>query len=386
MRIWLMALYVFLFFATGCIDRVFFEMAKPVNYGIVISGFISDQPGPYEVRVTTAFDIESKESVRKEVSVRKMVISDNIGNSETLTEVKPGIYQTNANGLRGVVGGIYTMKLELLDGAVFESYPDTILAPSSLDSLYVKFSDKYNELAAKEYFADIFFDASLNRTQNKKIMWRLNGTFKAMTHPEIPNGGCHYSEELVRCNFVPPCSGYRNVGTNAHPIFEKLFPCTCCTCWYDIHENVPMLSDELFSNSQQIKEVKISSIPLNEWTLWYRLRVEVAQRVLTRNSFAFFKAIRDQKEATDNLFQPISGRIPSHFTQLEGTQTLISGIFFATSVSSKVIHIQRFGTPPAILLPSNLTFAITLDEPVWAGDCRLRFGNSTNTMPSFWED
>src|SRR6266705_3988359 len=85
----------------ACVDRLSFDINKEVNFGISVDGFISDLPGPYEIRINSIFDIESKESRKNPVSVRSLTISDDQGNAETLRELDAGIYQTNAAGIRG---------------------------------------------------------------------------------------------------------------------------------------------------------------------------------------------------------------------------------------------------------------------------------------------
>ena len=378
--------YISIFLATACVDRFYHDIDKTANRGISITGHISDQSGPYEVRVYSVFDIESKESQRVPVSVKQLTLSDSEGKVEILSEIDKGIYRTSPLGIKGVVGGVYKLTVELLDGGLYESMPDTILAPSPMDSMYLQFNQSYNSVGKKEYTFDVFFDATIRQGVNNRLMWKFTGTFQAETHPESPAGGCIFLAEISQCNFVPACSGYRNVGTNARPVLEQKFPCTCCTCWYNLHNDYPILSDDQFSMSGKLEGVKIYSVPLNEWTLWHRIRVEVAQRSLTNNSFKFFKAIRDQKDAIGNLFQPISGRIPNAFVQLSGPKSSIEGIFFATSISKKVKYVQRFGSLPNIGVPPNFSTAISSDEPFAINDCRLKFPNSTNIKPAFWED
>src|SRR5262245_31532609 len=115
-----------LLIAFGCVDRVFFDIPIPKAYDLSISGFISDQPGPYQVNVFRTFDIESTESTKTGITTKSVVISDSEGNAETLQQVESGVYQTSADGIRGKVGGVYKVKGELLDGRVYESSKDRL--------------------------------------------------------------------------------------------------------------------------------------------------------------------------------------------------------------------------------------------------------------------
>lgn len=113
-----------------------------MSQGVSISGFISDQPGPYEVRIYSIFDIESKESRKTAVTVKRIEISDHLGTTGVLNPIEEGIYQTDPAGIRGVVGGVYKLKVELFDGRIYESLPDTILATGSLDSMYINYIEQ----------------------------------------------------------------------------------------------------------------------------------------------------------------------------------------------------------------------------------------------------
>ena len=96
----------------GCIDRINFDIGVPPS-NIVIDGFVSDQPGPYTINVSKAFDIESKSSIRAAISVKELAILDDVGNREVLIEISKGNYQTSVNGMRGKVGSSYRLRVEL---------------------------------------------------------------------------------------------------------------------------------------------------------------------------------------------------------------------------------------------------------------------------------
>ena len=125
---------------------------------------------------------------------------------------------------------------------------------------------------------------------------------------------------------------------------------------------------------------KVQNIPLNQWTLQYKIRVDVSQMRLTLNSFRFWKAVKDQKEAIGNLFQPVTGKIPSNFVQVDGSPTPIEGLFFATAINSSVTYLKQF------VLPPDIVYQISLEKPMFPDDCRNLFANSSNLKPTFWED
>lgn len=110
-----------------------------------------------------------------------------------------------------------------------------------------------------------------------------------------------------------------------------------------------------------------------------RVRIEVNMRSLSPQAFKFWKAIQDQQEAVNNLFQPLGGRIPSNFVQKKGAAAPVFGLFYATSISTKVMYINRWDVPYEELIPP-------VDDPkLGAFSCLKLFPHATTSKPTFWE-
>jgi hypothetical protein len=216
---------------------------------------------------------------------------------------------------------------------------------------------------------------------NNRYMWSATTTFKAKTHPEYLQTGCFWL--INKCNYVPPCSGYRNIGTQGQKDVVQLFPCECCTCWYNIYSASPVLSDDHLTNTGEYKGIEVGYLPVNGWTFMEKSRVEVAMKSLSKRTFKYFKSIRDQKRAINSLFQPVTGKIPLNFIQLEGEEQDVYGLFYATGIDKKNFYITRSQVPYNHLL-------LTSDEYTNLGigwvSCLDMFPNSTNVKPDFWED
>jgi hypothetical protein len=107
----------------------------------------------------------------------------------------------------------------------------------------------------------------------------------------------------------------------------------------------------------------------------HKLHVKVSQHSLSREAFAFWKSIKDQKDAINSLFQPITGKIPTNFVQTNGSSVPISGFFYSTSISEKSLYITRDDVPNGNMIPPI---------PEWNDSCFTLFPNATNTKPDFW--
>lgn len=205
----------------SCVDRIAFDVKQPDEFPLTISGHITNLRGPYTVKIIRAYDIDSRDDLRTPVSVNRVTILDDQGNSEDLTEDQIGMYHTDPDGMRGVVGRVYRLRVELRNGEVVESTPDTLLAPGKLDTTYYRF-EKTNFVGPSEYAFKVLFSGTNAESNANFFQWRFIGTFKVNTVPEEdPNhiDGC-YAPDCPRCNacnITWRCSGLRNFGTIARP-------------------------------------------------------------------------------------------------------------------------------------------------------------------------
>ena len=159
-------------------------------------------------------------------------------------------------------------------------------------------------------------------------------------------------------------------------------PCTCCTCWYNLFNDLPMLSDNQLLRFGRFEGVKTYHVPLNQWIFSYKIHVEVEQMSLSRQTYDFWKAIKNQRTAINSLFQPATGKIPSNFLQISGPQIPIEGLFYATSISNKSFYITKDDIPkPGLMLPN-----ISAINNYFPDDCINLFPHATYTKPSYWKD
>lgn len=97
---------------------------------IVIEGTITDQSGPYTVKISQTTDYFNPEK-SPTISYAIVNITDSEGNFETLLETEPGIYQTST--MQGVIGRTYELYVNIDN----EEYKATSYLPfvTNIDSL-----------------------------------------------------------------------------------------------------------------------------------------------------------------------------------------------------------------------------------------------------------
>lgn len=94
-------------FAASCQQVIDIEL-NDKDAAVVIEANITDQPGPYTVTVSKTVNF-SDPNIFPGVSGAFVVMSDNAGNRDTLTETTPGVYITST--MQGVPGRTYTLQV-----------------------------------------------------------------------------------------------------------------------------------------------------------------------------------------------------------------------------------------------------------------------------------
>ncbi|ASW73972.1 hypothetical protein IQ37_18405 [Chryseobacterium piperi] len=97
-----------LFLLVSCEKEIDLDLADQSG-NIVIEGNITDQPGPYIVRITKSVAF-TQNNQYPAVTDAQVIVSDNTGQTETLQYVGDGKYQTTA--FTGAAGRIYTLKVQ----------------------------------------------------------------------------------------------------------------------------------------------------------------------------------------------------------------------------------------------------------------------------------
>jgi hypothetical protein len=354
---------------SACVDRIYFNVPPP-QFQTVVEGMISDNPGPYAVKVSKGLSLDSDTSYHSPVRQAKIRLFDDEGNSEDLTEIRPGEYLTGG-AIRGKVGHAYHIRLETSDGNIFESEPDTIHPVGEVDQIRFEFEARTIKKDFGDLKADVFniyLDAHAAPNENY-VRWRYNGTYKAVTHPEE-----HSTFLQVSSYRTPlPCSGYIITEALGGGKLLKVDECTCCTCWVNQFEELPLLSDRQFISDNQFKNLKIAEVPINNVTFFDKFMVEVEQMSLSEQTFNFFRLVRAQKEGASNIFQPPSGEISGNVIPVNSNAAVI-GIFWAASVRTKTLFIPR----------SEVPYPLT-DIDFVADACNQYYHNSSTAKPKLWE-
>lgn len=171
-HIWIIAI-VISFSMVSCEKVVHLDL-NTAEAKIVIEGNISSDPGPYMVTITTSGDYYTAEGIMP-ITGAAVVISDDIGNVDTLTENTEGVYLTNE--IEGESNRTYSINVSY-NG---EKYSGTEYLPHKIciDSLNYELLDDNQSPPSEEekllYTVYCYFTDPLETEDYYRFKIRVNG-------------------------------------------------------------------------------------------------------------------------------------------------------------------------------------------------------------------
>lgn len=166
-RISLTVLISAMYLLTSCQKVIELNLSTAVP-AIVIQGNVFDHAGPYVVTISKTVNFNLTNNFPP-VTTAKVSISDNVGNTEVLSEVLDGTYITSV--LRGVAGRTYTLTVEN-EGQTYVA-KSTMPMAVNIDSMYLKKS-----IFGNRYLTTINFRDPNNIDNYYRVIQSINDTLK----------------------------------------------------------------------------------------------------------------------------------------------------------------------------------------------------------------
>ena len=293
---------------------------------LIVEGGITNQPGPYTVKLSRTADYSYK-SLNLLESGATVTISDNLGNQETLQE-DTGIYSTSATGMQGVAGRAYKVTIKTKDGAVYESTPEIMTNAPPIQKLYYEYTvDPIGTTFARRQGWNVYLDTKDPDTLGNYYRW-------SWTHYEAIN--VCFSKEIP----------------NGNGVLTGLY---CCSeCW-DITRcyNCISVSSDANINGQAISRQFIARVPYTSGSRYY---LEVEQQAISKGAYEFWKSARKLVSNTGGLFDAAPSTVQGNLRCVSDPTTRVYGYFGATGVSQQYINVDRSTAQgvPDLSLPVNV--------------------------------
>jgi len=365
-------LFLLIVLLSSCITQFIPQITEEKEL-LVVQGLITDHQETDTIKLSKSLPFGHINEATP-VSGSKVSISDNMGNSFGLKEIKNGTYITDANNFKGVPGRYYTLHINTnSDNLNYESLPIEMKAVPPIDSLYY---DKIVVEPPSENFkgidaCQIYLNTHDPSDNCKYYRWDYSETWQLRLLFDVPNQTCWISDR-------------------SHAINIK--------------------------STAAFNDATINSLPVNYITnatdrLKTRYSIEVNQYSLSEEEFNYWEKIQNVAIQVGGLYDIIPSSIPSNIHCIENPEKVVLGYFSVSAKSSKRIFISdnfegiinqyancvtdTIGTDKPVginetvwilvyhkcSIPCSSTYEITTHKE--CADCTTR---GTTIKPDFWTD
>jgi len=162
---------------TSCLDEYWPDLGTKYDELLVVDGLLSNQPGPYTVKLSMSSSIER--AVYRPLSNYEVIISDDIGNTELLAETENGTYQTFQDGIQGVIGRSYKLTINSPKNERYETEFEILKKPIEIDNVYTEVD--YNAVDGYDHDLNglqFYIDTKMADEDTNYILWRLEDTYE----------------------------------------------------------------------------------------------------------------------------------------------------------------------------------------------------------------
>ena len=368
---------ILLLVLVGCIDN--FDLPRGNQLPtLVVEGRISDQSGPYFVRLSSTKQLVG-DTIPSPETGANVIIEEADGPAVTLVETEPGLYSMSSNDLQGQAGEMYRLIIRLPDGRNYQS-PWELLRPTpEILDISLDFVTK-----ASKNGLQLFLSTEDETGQASYFRWEVEETWQY----KVP-----YATRLV----------YAQAELKPEEDFHE-------TCWITRSKKDIMLTTVNDQSERSVINHPLAFIPSDSARLNIRYSALVRQYAVGLEEFSFWKGLKATNEDVGGLFDNQPYQVVSNVSNVADENELVFGYFSANSVTEKRIYINREDFPEDFLPAKTFSDCPLLDLSTatpevhffylsngiyvyvfganftlpYCGDCE-EYGGTT-VKPTFWEE
>jgi len=361
---------------TGCQEEIDLQ-SRQFKSEVYVDGGITNEPGPYRVKIFRSARLDDPERIP--YTNCHVSIQQESGESETLAETEPGVYQSSSEGIRGRIGNSYRIVFETPGGETYQSDYTEMKTPVKIDTVYGKTEkvEKLNPINDLDGYQ--FYVSTQQGNDDSYLLWKMEETYEYTSD-------YRFAGTMYR--------GERNVVDEGKDSLYR--------CWKTQNVN------QIFTaNTHQLQTPSITNKPLHyvdnrSKRLQYRYSLKVKQYTINRDAYTFWDNVKEQIAAGDFLSVRQPFQIPGNVYNAEDEEEVVLGYFNVASVDQRRIFIRpemtlKLRTCGIQYFVLNL-WGISMQQVVYFGygpggvgkvdkfcvDCRESGGKLEK--PEFWPD
>jgi len=334
MRIELIGLIFSALLLNTCITPIDTDIENRTE-NLIVDAELTSYPGPYMVELTNSASFNSP----PRVTGATVWITDNLNNRLDFLEIEDGVYESDPNSsFRGVVGRTYTLHIETMEGALVESFPETMVPVPPIETMTfrpaerVRISTLGNEIVIRGF--QVLLNTRSLGGQGTYLKWDYRGVYVVKTpNPTLRNIPCFITDTAP--------TEYLNVfGTDT----DRSLPIL----------DIPM---EFFTPTFKFD------------TIYFFIAKQFS---LNRDAFEFWDAVDRQRNNTGSIFDPPPSTIPNNLINQSNPDEDVLGYFTVSAATESTFQISRLE-----LERFNFQFEVPfpecfrIDRPDFCDSCNL---------------
>jgi len=300
------------FILIKCTDPFYPKLEKFQSL-LVVDALLTDEDLPASVRLTRTTEI--REEVLPMVTGASVSITDDLGNSTSLSEVSEGIYKSDVLTLRGTAGREYTLRIRTKDGKEYESNSCPLNEARDIDTVYFGQASQTLDDGEVEQGIMIYID-SKDPTEHKYFRWAY--------------------EEWWKFNIPYPVI-YKYIDQdNIYAI-----PIENVTCYKKrkSDEIIIQFSDPAVTSEFIKKPVYFIASDKSD-RLLIQYCIEVSQYAISENEYEFWRLMKEINESGGDIFDKQPFPIISNIHCVSDPDENVLGYFQVCGAKKKMIYIK----------------------------------------------
>lgn len=280
----------------------------------VFDALITDQPGPYSIRITKSYGYDK---VSEPVEDAIVVVYCSDSSHYRFYYSNDGYYYSDSNEFQATIGMSYQMKVTTSEGTSFVSEWDELLPCPEID-----------RLSAKDYQAKIITYGSGYHEENDYGIMVMNSS--------NTNGFTPYYR--YKCDIVVQTDQYLPGPSPVEVLIYRPLDSRKMLCLVDANNYSfkTIIDNQLYQTSYVSLYYKNDSLmPSNDYQVRYSGEfVRVKQYSLSKRQYSYWNAINDLQNQTNYLFGQLENE-PSGNISSSSNDVKVLGYFCVSAVKEK---------------------------------------------------
>jgi len=283
---------------------------------LVVEGFITNQPGPYTIKISTSAHVDNPAKYPKTNCI--INIQDDQGYSEKLMEIEPGVYNTDK--IQGEIGKSYKISIVTPDNKEYESEFQEMLTPVEIDTIFanLEYHDS-DENSFKNPGYQFYVNTKQSTQSENYYLWTLNETYE-------------YTVDYTVFDVTQITDNNARFIRDFTPLFR---------CWKTNDVKKIYTAESANLTSSLISNKSLHFVNAETKKLSHRYSLLLKQYTIDNTSYNFWKGIENQISGENFLFLTQPYNIKGGIVNINDSKEIVLGHFTVASVDEKRSFVNK---------------------------------------------